>query len=119
MKEIRLLVFDRDKIDDVFCILPGGERRTKKEEINMIIAEHGHWWGRKDLAMVTLWDATERPDNRCMQLIVEPTQSGMPCFGDAAMFLTKKEKKELIALNKRLLKIEKEEGWPVGTLSGF
>lgn len=123
-REIDFMMFNRDELDKVAVIYPeghdkypGGRKMTMREVIQESLDKHGSFFGRKDIGMVNLTEWGAR-GNKVIQHIIDPTPSGEPNWHDTKQFLTTREIKELRALNKRLLVVEKEAGWPLGTLSG-
>lgn len=124
-KELDYMTFGRDDIDGVYSVYPRGHEKypegrsvTKRETINESIAERDSWFGRRDIAMLNI--SENYADDGFMQLVVEPTRSGIPDIPPLMQsLLTRDELAALTAMNKRLIEVEREAGWPIGTLSGY
>ena len=119
------MTFERGDLDSVCCVYPRGHKEypegrqmTKREQINEAIAKHGTWFGRRDIAMLNI--SENYSDDGFIQLVVEPTRSGIPNIPPLMQsLLTCDELAALTVANERLLVIEREAGWPIGTLSGY
>jgi hypothetical protein len=109
--------FERHDLEAISSIAQDGSK-TKLQEIQEALAEHKHWWGRRDIGLINVSDIRRGKPHHIGQLIIEPGPDGVPhCSDFVKELLTASEWKELVELNKKCIEAEKKYNLPPHTLT--
>jgi hypothetical protein len=99
------------------------ESPTMLEHINKSIADHGYWFGRKDIAVITVYlngkmgDYGSEAKPNYKRIWLDPTSTGEPDWKGFDVYLTPAEKAWCRKENRKLIELERLHGWKEGTLT--